>query len=84
MYEKYVELKKAADEHPISESAQRGGELFFGKAGCTACHVGANFTDEKYHNLGVGMDAAEPDLGRYEITKDEKERGRSRRRRCGM
>ena len=31
-YEKYVELKKAADEHPISESAKRGGELFFGES----------------------------------------------------
>ncbi len=76
MYQKYMELKKASDEHPISESAQRGGELFFGKASCTACHVGANFTDEQYHNLGVGMDAKEPDLGRYEITKDEKDKGR--------
>ena len=71
-----MELKKAADEHPLSESAQRGGDLFFGKASCTACHVGANFSDELYHNLGVGMDAEEPDLGRYEITKDEKDKGR--------
>jgi cytochrome c peroxidase len=23
--------------------------LFSGKATCTACHVGANFTDEQYH-----------------------------------
>ena len=35
-----------------------------------------NFTDEKYHNLGVGMDKpTKPDLGRYEITKDEKDHG---------
>ena len=75
-YEQYVALKKAADEHPISESAQRGGELFFSeKVGCTACHVGANFTDEKYHNLGVGMDGAEPDLGRFVVTKEEKDKG---------
>jgi len=75
-YAKYAELKKAVDERPISESAQRGGALFFSdKAGCTACHVGANFTDEKYHNIGVGMDAKEPDFGRYEITKSEKDKG---------
>ncbi len=75
-YEKYVELKEAADKHPISDSAKRGGELFFSaKASCTACHVGANFTDEKYHNLGVGMDAKDPDLGRYVVTKDEKDKG---------
>jgi cytochrome c peroxidase len=75
MYMKYMELKKASDDHSVSESAQRGGELFFGKASCTACHVGANFTDELYHNLGVGMDAADPDLGRFAITKNEKEKG---------
>ena len=71
-----MELKEAAEKHPISESAVRGGELFFSdKAGCTACHLGANFTDEKYHNLGVGMDAEEPDLGRFVVTKDEKDKG---------
>jgi cytochrome c peroxidase len=75
-YNKFMELKKASGDHPISESAIRGGALFFSeKVGCTACHVGANFTDEKYHNLGVGMDAKEPDLGRYEISKEEKDKG---------
>jgi cytochrome c peroxidase len=67
---------KASEAHPMSESAKRGRELFFGqKGGCTACHAGPNFTDEKYHNLGVGMDAEEPDLGRYEVTKEDKDRG---------
>ncbi|TWU30143.1 cytochrome c peroxidase [Bythopirellula polymerisocia] len=76
LYDEYMELKKASEANPISESAIRGGELFFSdKSGCTACHVGANFTDEKYHNLGVGMDADEPDLGRYEVTKEDVDRG---------
>ncbi|MCO6455702.1 MAG: c-type cytochrome [Pirellulaceae bacterium] len=76
LYNKYMELVKASEAHPISESAIRGRELFFSqKVGCTACHAGANFTDEKYHNLGVGMDAAEPDLGRYEVTKQDVDRG---------
>ena len=76
LYAEYMEVKAASDAHPISASAVRGGELFFSdKASCTACHVGANYTDELYHNLGVGTDAAKPDLGRYEITMDEKDRG---------
>ncbi len=73
--EEYAELKEAAAKHPMSESAIRGMELSFGKANCTVCHAGANFSDEQYHNLGVGMDAEVPDLGRYEITKEEKARG---------
>ncbi|MCA9199276.1 MAG: c-type cytochrome [Planctomycetales bacterium] len=60
----------------MSESAKRGRDLFFSdKANCTACHAGANFTDELYHNLGVGMDADEPDLGRFVVTNDEKDKG---------
>jgi cytochrome c peroxidase len=76
LYARYTELKKASDTHPISDSAKHGRELFFSqKANCTACHVGANFTDELYHNLGVGMDQPKPDLGRYEQTKQDKDRG---------
>ena len=60
----------------MSDSAKRGRELFFtDKANCTACHVGANLTDEKYHNLGVGMDKEKPDIGREEVTKDPKDHG---------
>jgi cytochrome c peroxidase len=72
---KYAAVKAAAEAHPMSESAQRGRDLFFGKANCTACHVGANLADEQYHNLGVGMDKPEPDLGRFVVTKDEKDTG---------
>lgn len=76
LYDQYVAAKQLSDEHPMSESAKRGYALFFGqKGGCTACHTGPNFTDEKYHNLGVGMDAEEPDLGRFVVTQEEKDRG---------
>jgi cytochrome c peroxidase len=76
LYSLYEEAKAAAEAHPMSESAKRGRDLFFSdKAGCTACHVGPNLSDELYHNLGVGMDEGSPDLGRYEITNDDKDRG---------
>jgi cytochrome c peroxidase len=84
LYAEYQEMKRLAEAHPISESAMRGGALFFSdKAGCTACHLGANFTDEKYHNLGVGMEGVESvesasettDWGRFAVTKEEVDRG---------
>ena len=60
----------------MSESARRGSEIFFTTKGrCSACHVGANLADEKYHNLGVGMEADEPDLGRFAVTKQQVDRG---------
>ncbi len=67
--------RKAAAERPMSEAAIRGMKLFFGKARCTQCHVGPNFTDELFWNLGVGMDKENPDLGRYNVTKQEKDKG---------
>lgn len=59
----------------LSPSAQKGLELFRGKARCTRCHSGFNFTDEKFHNLGIGWDTNTVDLGRYMITKNPEDIG---------
>lgn len=76
MFNKFTSLKAASDAHKMSDEAKRGRDLFFNvKSNCSACHVGANFTDELYHNLGVGMDTQEPDLGRFSQTKVEKDKG---------
>jgi cytochrome c peroxidase len=75
-FERYEELKRISAAHPMSDAAKRGRDLFFSeKGGCTGCHAGANFTDEQYHNLGVGMEKAMPDLGRFDQTKAAKDRG---------
>lgn len=63
------------NESALSESAKRGLTLFEGKARCTQCHVGFNLTDGIFHNLGVGMAAKEPDLGRHIVTKEERDKG---------
>ncbi|XZE34833.1 cytochrome-c peroxidase [Pirellulaceae bacterium SH501] len=76
LYARFTKAKALADANPMSDSAKRGRDLFFSaKSNCTACHVGVNFTDELYHNLGVGMEADNPDLGRYAETKQEKDKG---------
>lgn len=76
LLERYLDLKKSSDEHPFSEAARRGKDLFFSeRVGCTACHSGANFTDERFHNLGVGMDKEKPDLGRFDQTMKDEDRG---------
>ncbi|HMU54904.1 MAG TPA: cytochrome c peroxidase [Nitrospira sp.] len=58
------------EEGAISEEAKRGLELFRGKARCVRCHSNFNFSDEKYHNLGIGWDNNTVDLGRYMVTKN--------------
>lgn len=66
---------KAGDLSAFSEAEKRGLELFEGKARCSQCHNGANFTDEKYHNIGVGWGATLVDLGRYKVTKKDQDIG---------
>ena len=59
----------------ISAEAQHGLLLFREKARCTKCHSGFNFTDEKFHNLGLGWDDNKVDLGRYMVTKNAEDIG---------
>ncbi len=64
-------LDPAKDQGKVPEVARslaNGQQLFFGKARCNSCHVGQNFTDNQFHNLGVGVkDFQLPadGLGRY-------------------
>ncbi len=80
-YDKY----NAGDNKALAESEKRGLVLFGltlstddefktdvvrQKAKCTLCHVGFNFTDEQFHNLGIGWDEKTgrfADLGRWAI-----------------
>lgn len=41
---------------PLSAQAQRGAKVFFGEAGCAACHSGLNFTDYRFHRLTASID----------------------------
>jgi len=66
---------EAEERHRMSESALRGRELFFGKAKCSTCHAGEDLTDELFHDTGIGMDKRNPDLGRFAVTQDEKDKG---------
>jgi cytochrome c peroxidase len=50
-------------------------DVFFNKAKCDQCHEGINFTTNAYHNLGVGTDKPEPDLGRFVVTKRQQDWG---------
>lgn len=76
LYAAYEEAKAAAEAHAMSDSAKRGMPIYFTEKGnCSACHVGANLTDELYYNIGVGMDKENFDKGRAEISKDEKDTG---------
>lgn len=44
----------AGDEAAIAEPAKRGFDLFNGRADCAGCHSGWSFTDNSFHDIGVG------------------------------
>jgi cytochrome c peroxidase len=64
------------DKTSVSESAVRGMHLFDGKAGCYTCHQPPLFSDQSFHNIGVGMDRPQPDVGRQAVTKNPLDRGK--------
>jgi cytochrome c peroxidase len=70
-YDRY----KRGDKKAMSSEQVRGMSVFFDKAKCDRCHENANFTLNAYANIGVGMDKAEPDVGRYAITEDPRDWG---------
>lgn len=69
----------AGDDAAISDAAKRGALLFYGDpaeggGGCSACHGGAHFTDEKFHvagfpQIGRGKRADRRDMGRYAVVQ---------------
>jgi cytochrome c peroxidase len=71
------------DKTAMSAAAIRGLAIFTDKqrGNCATCHTiekdYALFTDGKYHNLGAGMNAEGKltDLGRYNQTKADADRG---------
>jgi cytochrome c peroxidase len=68
-YDRYLAGQKDA----LSPGARRGMELFFGSAGCSACHKGPLLSDEQFYRLGVSGDP-----GRGAVTGKKGDRYRLR------
>ena len=60
---------RGGDDSALSVQAWEGMQLFFGKANCSSCHSGPNFTDNGFHNIGVSFGNEKPDMGRFEHSK---------------
>lgn len=56
---------KKGDKAALSESAQRGFTVFNGKANCSSCHQGEQFSDNGFHN--IGLKNAVKEVGRFKI-----------------
>ena len=71
-YDRYL----AGDKSALTKSQKAGLEFFNHKGECAECHSGANLTDERYSNTGVGFDNRQPDAGRKTVTGRKSDNGR--------
>ena len=65
---------QAGDEDAMTEAQQRGWKVFE-DAGCITCHTPPLFSNYRFYNAGIGMDAEEPDPGRKGVTDQEQDMG---------
>src|SRR5206468_3896448 len=60
----------------LSALEKAGLQVFRGKGGCAACHIGPNFTDEQFHNTGVAWrDGRLADEGRFAVSGNPRDHG---------
>lgn len=69
-YDRYRKGDKLA-----MSAEQIKGYKIFNQVGCAICHNGPNFSNERFLNIGIGMDVPNPDTGRYAITGNSKDWG---------
>ncbi len=54
------------EEQALTEAQVRGFKLFMGQGRCVSCHRieqnQALFTDSRFHNIGIGINAIQPDI----------------------
>lgn len=71
-YDRY----KAGDQTALDDSQKRGLDLF--EENCANCHTPPLFSNYRFYNAGVGMDAEKPDEGRKKATGKESDLGKFR------
>jgi cytochrome c peroxidase len=64
------------NEAAVSASAKRGFALFNGKAGCMRCHIGADFNNVEFRNIGLYDGYTLTDSGRAAITRQARDLGK--------
>jgi cytochrome c peroxidase len=72
--------KYGGEKNAMSPAGVRGFAVFRNKGKCVKCHLvdefSAPFTDNKFHNIGVGIHAKPPHIGREKVSKSPRDRGK--------
>jgi cytochrome c peroxidase len=72
-----VDRFRAENDFAALSSPERSGLWFYESRGqCWRCHSGPNFSDDDFHNTGVGAKDGLPEPGRAAISAAEVDRGK--------
>ena len=69
-------FRAKGDRAALTAIERHGLWLYESKGHCWKCHSGANFTDELFHNTGVRWGREPLDLGRFNHTRRDEDRGK--------
>ena len=68
--------KFSDDSSAVTDAVKRGFALFNGKAKCSSCHFGANFTNNEFRNIGLFNAKNLNDSGRSRISGRKEDTGK--------
>lgn len=71
-----IDRFRSGEVEAVTPQERAGLWLYESRGACWKCHSGANFTDEKFHNTGIGADGDEPEEARAAVTGEASDRGR--------
>lgn len=63
------------DKAAVSQAAIEGQALFSGKGRCVTCHAPPFYGNSTFFNIGLEHGKDKPDPGRFNVTKNEADRG---------
>lgn len=71
-----VDAFQAGDYSALTKTERQGLWIFESRGGCWQCHRGPNYSDEQFHNLGIGYGERNRDVGRAAVTKRIQDTGK--------
>ncbi|MEE2639628.1 MAG: cytochrome c peroxidase [Planctomycetota bacterium] len=68
-----VDQFQSAKYEALTDEERQGLWIYESRGACWQCHSGSNYSDEEFHDTGVGYGSEARDLGLAEISKDQKD-----------
>lgn len=68
-----VDQFQSANYGALTNEERQGLWIYESRGGCWKCHSGSNYSDEEFHNTGVGFQTKNRDRGLAEFSGDEQD-----------